>query len=221
MKKIILTVMVLSFSQLVFSQVNDTVNAKQHDEGIRTVFGDKETERGGFGALSFGMSDNVFGRNAVFTGARGGWIINHWFSFGLGGQSLLSGVHRDIGWDGPNPRSLEFYMGYGGIYIEPTAFPKFPIHLGFPVLLGAGGAVYVDELNSINPDYYTHGYWREDTDAFFVVEPGVDMEVNFVRNIRFSLGAKYRYITDLNLIETEADALNGLSYHFTIKIGKF
>lgn len=221
MKKIMWIAILLATTVMGRTQTIDSIKTKDRQGNIQTVFGNEENEYGGFGALSFGYSDQVFGRNVAFSGARGGWIINHWFSFGMGGYSLLSGVQRDIGWDGPDPRSLEFYMGYGGIYIEPAAFPKFPLHLSFPLLLGAGGAVYVDELNNWDSESSSYGYWREDADAFYVVEPGIDLEVNFVRNIRILIGAKYRYITDLNLIETEPDALNGLSYHISMKIGKF
>lgn len=197
-----------------------TGNTQAQKNEINTIFGNKDVKKGGFGAMSLAFQPGMFGRQVYFTGFRGGWIMNHWMSFGLGGYSLTSTVKRDIGWSGPDPRSLSLYMTYGGFYFEPTLLPTFPVHVSFPVLIGGGGAIYIDETFFWDPEI-GFSFRREDSDMFLVIEPGVNFEINFVKNLRFGIGMNYRFVQDLNLYETESDAFNGLNYTFTIKLGKF
>jgi len=204
---------------VLFACIATTFAQRKGSSDIQTIFGNKNIKRGGFGALSMSFQPNLFDRGAFFTGFRGGTIINHWFSFGMGGYSLTSTVKRDIGWSTSNPRTLSLYMTYGGLYFEPTIFPKFPVHVSFPILIGGGGAIYIDESYLWNGTGFS--YKREDSDMFVVAEPGVNLEINFIRNIRFAIGAQYRFAGDLVLSETDANAFNGISYNFTMKIGKF
>ncbi|HPD65090.1 MAG TPA: hypothetical protein P5050_05955 [Bacteroidia bacterium] len=196
------------------------MNTQAQKNEIKTIFGNKEVAKGGFGSMSIAFQPEMFGRQVYFTGFRGGWIMNHWMSFGLGGYSLTSTVRRDLGWSGSNPRSLSLYMTYGGFYIESTLMPKFPVHVSFPFLLGGGGAIYIDETFFWDPEI-GFSYKREDSDMFLVIEPGINLELNFVKNLRFGIGVNYRLVEDLKLYETESNAFNGLSYSFTIKLGKF
>jgi len=199
---------------------NPTFAQKNRDNEIKTIFGNKDVKKGGFGSISLSFQPKMFGRQVFFTGFRGGTIINHWMSFGLGGYSLTSSVKRDIGWSTQNPRSLSLYMTYGGLYFEPTIFPKFPLHLSFPFLLGGGAAVYIDETYFWDPGI-GFSYKREDSDMFLVLEPGINIELNFIKNIRFGFGAQYRWVNDLVMTETDKQAFNGINYSFSMKIGRF
>ena len=67
-------------------------------------------------------------------------------------------------------------------------------------------------------DIYSYG---DDYQAFFVVEPGIELEVNVIKLVRFGVGASYRYTTDLDLPGTGKGALRGLNAGFTVKVGRF
>jgi hypothetical protein len=219
MKKI-LFIMILAASASLLSAQENTDN-KDNDKEMKTIFGGGETTHGGFGAIEVNYTE-LMDKNSLLVGVRGGWVINHWLNMGLGGKGLVTGIHKDV-ISGNNvlENSMDFYMGYGGLYFEPTLAPKFPVHLSFPVLIGAGGAVYVDNVDTWDDEDNDYNSVEVDNDAFFVVEPGVMLEMNVIKNMRFGFTVSHRFIDDLKLIETDSDALDGMSYCFTIKIGKF
>jgi hypothetical protein len=149
-------------------------------------------------------------------GMRFGTVLDHWFSFGLGGNFLASQfTYDDIL---PN-QPVQFEMGYAGMFFEPSIAPKFPFHVSFPIMFGAGGAYYFDN-NDYNVDDMDN-WITVDNDMFFVIEPGIEFEMNFTKHTRICLGVKYRYLSDLQLLKTEEDAFNGFTYGMTIKFGKF
>lgn len=152
-------------------------------------------------------------------GGQGGWVIDHGFVLGGGGYGFMTDRTFD-------QELNERYMltgGYGGLLLEFIVAPKSPVHLSFPMLIGAGGVSYVRSAN----DYDYYGY-AEDSEAFFVIEPGVELEVNVVKFMRIALGAKYRYTSDVSLryfesgnLIMEDSNLSGFSTNITFKFGKF
>ena len=94
--------------------------------------------------------------------------------------------------------------------------------MSFPVTIGAGGVSYVRS----NRDF--EFYESEDSHAFFVVEPGVDVEFNLLPFVRFGVGVKYRVTSDMEMTYIDSgnrildrDALSGFSTALTLKFGKF
>ena len=101
------------------------------------------------------------------------------------------------------------------------------IHLSVPVLIGAGGInlhpnhSYYHFNDSIEPIVDN---LRNDMDynAFFVVEPGLNIELNLFKYVKLGFGASYRYIGETRIRETYVeDQLNGFSGNFSIMLGKF
>jgi len=83
-------------------------------------------------------------------------------------------------------------------------------------MIGAGGVRY-------SPIDYAHEHPEIDysEDAMFVVEPGIDAELNVNSNFRIAIGASYRIVNGVNYEDlTDAD-LNGLSAHVVFKFGVF
>ncbi len=191
----------------------DRDSAKQKDE-IKTIFGNKKISNGGYGAFTIGYS-LIDEKDAFITGGRGAWIIGHSFAIGLGGYGFGNDLYLD------NVTSSQEYSingGYGGLILEPIVLPKFPFHLSFPILLGAGGAEYIKSTyrDEFDPDVNV-----EDSDAFLVAEPGVELEMNLIKWIRLSVGASYRFTSDIHLAEKKHDVLNGYNLGVTLKFGKF
>jgi hypothetical protein len=191
-----------------FAQKNDSL--KKSDE-IKTIFGNKKVSHGGYGAFTIGYSQ-IDNKDAFITGGRGMWIINHSFGIGLGGVGFGNDLYID---NNSGSQNYSLGGGYGGLILEPVLFPKFPIHLSFPVLLGAGGVANVkstwDEFDS----------YIEDSDAFLVAEPGIELEMNLLKFVRLALCTSYRFTSDVHISNKKSDVLNGLNFGLTMKFGKF
>lgn len=186
------------------------------NDNYRTLFGSKPVSHGGYGALTFSYS-NIDDKDAFMAGIKGGWVIDHIFTIGIAGKGFLNDISYQYQF-GAN-QDLNIAGGYGGLLIEPVLAPFSPVHLTFPVIIGAGGVALVN-----------YNWWQYDTfqnpavwesDAFFVIEPGIEIEFNVVRFMRFAVGASYRHTSAVHLAETGKDVLNGFSGGFSLKFGKF
>jgi hypothetical protein len=123
--------------------------------------------------------------------------------------------------------------GYGGFILEPIIGAKSPVHLSFPVLIGAGGVAYSRHWQ--DEDHYdSKNRTHEDSDAFFVLEPGVELEFNMVKFFRLGLSVSYRHTSEIKLRYKDGtpgapnpnkigstSKLRGLSYGIVLKFGKF
>lgn len=69
-------------------------------------------------------------------------------------------------------------------------------------------------------NYEPDNYPRE-TNFFFVSEPGVRIEMNIFKWMRFTPGISYRYAYGSNAEGMTDDDISGVSYNATLKFGKF
>lgn len=192
---------------------------------MQTLFGKNSIESGGFGAimLSLGRFNK---QEALMVGARGGWVINHYLSFGLGGYGLTTPVRVS------NPdytKDLDLELGYGGFYVEPIIGSRYPVHISVPILIGAGGAsIQYQPENTVgtttsddeNDENYVPSV-RVESDGFFIIEPGINIEFNFTKFLRVAIGGSYLYVENLNLQNIRAKDMSGPAANLTIKLGKF
>src|SRR5690606_29907165 len=102
-----------------------------------------------------------------------------------------------------------FHMGYGGILIEPIIGHRSPIHVSLPFIIGAGGCGY-EYYSELTDNFDPHDY-NIDAQAFFVVEPGIELEINLIKLVRIGIGASYRYTSNIDLPATPKDALHGIN----------
>lgn len=207
MKNLFFLFLALFISSSIFSQ-----DKKERYE-IKTLLG-KNISHGGYFGLLLGYSQ-VNGNDAVIGGARLGWIINHSLVIGFAGSGFANNVSYNSIENGH-----DYYLtgGYGGLFIEPVIGSKLPIHITFPVTMGAGDA-------QLNQSYYTGADpWETYTtseDAFIFVEPGVALELNMLKCFRIAAGISYRYTSDVRFENFAPTSLNGLSGTVTLKFGKF
>jgi len=181
---------------------------------MKTLLG-RNNAGGGYGAFTLGYTA-IDDKHAVLFGGRFGWIASHSVGIGIGATGFINEFHYEPTLD----REVFLAGGYGGLYIEPILLPRSPIHLSFPILLGAGGISYVSKESDINNNLI------EDSEAFLMVEPGAELELNMTRFFRFAVGATYRIPTAFNVglsgsPSASAESLKGLSYMVTFKFGKF
>lgn len=204
----LLLIFILAIS---FAKAQDSY---ENDE-VRTLFS-KNHSNGGYGAFTMSYS-KIGGYDALVTGGRGAFIFDHVLAIGLGGYGFVNNLDYD---HYNNNRNLSLAGGYGGLLIEPIIAGKSPVHLSIPILIGGGGVALVD--------MYSWDYWGQpqpgyeyDYDTYFMIEPAVELEFNMARFFRLAAAVSYRYTSDIQLHQTEKDALRGFNYGLTFKFGKF
>jgi hypothetical protein len=165
------------------------------------VYAEQETllkgvirESGWYGgpAVRFGGINNSL---AVFAGYRGGWIINRTLSIGGGGYGLVSDVYFS---------GSKLKLGYGGLDLEYKIDPDEIVHLTFRSLIGLG----MVELTGVGQD------------SFFVLEPGVGVDLNVVRFLKVNGGVSYRLVSGAGNVPGVSDSsLSGLTAEIALIFG--
>ena len=211
MKRIIFLMASMAVSLTAFSQEDEEYNSGD----IKTLMGDNNA-LGGYGALMMQYT-HIDDRDAFIFGARGAVLMGHTIALGIGGSGFFNDVkyNSDLGTD------ISLAGGYGGFFFEPILFPRMPVHIAFPVLIGAGGVAVM----SGNDDNWSNDFKSEASDAFMVIEPGIEVELNITRFFRFAVGGYYRYTSDVDIQDPEynvpAGILRGFSGGVTFKFARF
>lgn len=190
--------------------------AQREKQEYKTLFGGKQYKADGYyGALMINYGQ-VKNEDIILVGARGGWIIDQAFTIGLAGYGLTNDI--DL-YDVYDNEVVNLAGGYGGLLLEPILLPNYPVHIAFPVIIGAGGVAYIDNQWRYHDDNWEPNVY--DSDAFFVLEPGIELEFNLTHFLRLGLAATYRYTTDLELYNTDPEVLDGFNFGMSFKFGKF
>jgi hypothetical protein len=217
MKHLFLMLVIIVFATQSMAQqiikIDDFEEPVKADNEIQTIF--KRNKRDGFyGAVSMGYSP-INNNHGLVLSARGCWILDQWFTIGLGGTALSNSMnYDDVLLDNYTYDKTYMAGGYGGFIIEPILAPRKPIHLSFPILIGGGAAALIEEDSQMMP-------YSNVEDVFFVVEPGIELEVNFTKWLRVAVFATYRYTTDIEIKDVRDDALRSYSTGLTFKAGLF
>lgn len=212
MKKIYYFLALLFLSAgFVAAQEND---GEYENNEFKTIFGGKSV--GGYGGIGVGYS-LIDSRHALTFDARGGIILGHGISLGIGG----SGFINEYKYNQQFSKDVSMVGGYGGVYVEPILFPKLPVHLSFPILIGMGGAAYTTFVEDENGDFTDENNVEETSSVFLVIEPSVELEFNLTNFFRLSAFLSYRFTSDLDMVNVPADALQSYSAGLRFKFGKF
>ena len=181
-------------------------------------------EHGGFGAAVAKMTP-IRGEMALIVGGYGGWLINHQLMLGGGGYGLVSNIRASNDAEAaysPYGEQLYVEFGYGGVMLEYIMAPSKLVHLNVQALIGGGAVTYRDDWfdGMYNDNYNSRHYGR--TEALFVAEPAVNVELNVTEWFRVSAGASYRFVTGADeLIGLENKDLSGPSGQLALKFGAF
>jgi hypothetical protein len=215
MKKILTFLFILAGTMATFAQNKEENEASNQSDEMITLF-NKSNGLGGYGAISIRYTQ-INDRDAFVFGARGGVLMGHIFALGVGG----SGFFNDVRYNSVTGEHISLAGGYGGFFFEPVLLPKLPVHISFPILIGAGGVgVMTGQDNNWNNRFKSAA-----SDAYMVVEPGIEVELNITRFFRFCMGGYYRYTTDVQIedpaYDIPAGILRGISGGVTFKFGRF
>ncbi|WP_421765298.1 hypothetical protein [Ekhidna sp.] len=200
--------------KIIYYQSTEPEKKRKRRQDIKTLSGSM-SHSGGFGALSF-RSTEFRDEAMVLAGLRGGWIINRTLGIGFEGHGIIpTAKFSDI----EAGSEVNILGGYGGMFLELIFFSNEVVHITFPVSGGAGWLGY----HRTNEDNTMPGPMDSeiDSDVFWYVEPGADLEFNISRNFRLAMGVSKRFTQDLELVFTDSDAFDNLNYFITLKIGGF
>jgi hypothetical protein len=174
---------------------------------------------GGFGgpAVKFTQFNGDFG---LLVGGQGGWIINHTFALGAGGYGLVTDHHpmsvpAGYPWAADQSRTD---MGYGGVILSYIGMSDQLMHPTLDVLIG-GGSIH-GHRNDLGWDYDDE-YDHMNSDAFFVLEPTANVELNLLSFMRFNAGAGYRIVSGVSEWGFSNEDVSGFSGSLGLKFGKF
>jgi hypothetical protein len=207
MKKLIFVAVLLTSTQLV----------AQDGGGNETWLGKGKLVSTGYGALSTQYT-RLNEKSAVFTGAYGGWMINHKFMIGLAGYGLATN-HQGFDAMGEADKQNELKMGYGGLMLEYTFLSEKKIHATTSLLVGAGAVV--SGYRSDNVDSYGDHFHSVGESDFSVLQPTVSVEANMTDWFRISLGAGYRFVNGSDLAGLCDKRLSAPTMSLSLKFGKF
>jgi len=190
------------------------------DDQINTIlYKDYPIAHGGYGAIMMKYG-KILNQDAWFVGARGGWLIDHRLTLGLSGVGLVSRITNDD-WlpEDPDPSiDARLFTGYGGLLLEPIIFHKNQFHIAIPITIGAGGATYGLQ----HSDFWSEPiFYEENTEVFFALEPGIELEINVVHFMRINIGGSYLYTSDIRMSNVDPNFMRGFMGSFAIKFGGF
>jgi hypothetical protein len=230
--------LLLAFFSIIYLQAQESgeemkmlVNKKEKAPGEKMA-------NGGYGSFSIGYTQ-IDNKDAILLGGRVAWIANHRFALGLAGRGFFNNLstnrYYDSNYDPNSDPDYSLSGGYGGIFFEPIVVWSKPVHVSFPILVGAGGVAAVPadwESYSYGSGYYPNNYYYN-VDAYFVFEPGVDLEFNITKFFRIALGGSYRYTSDIYLthkyyddgveqtVQIPKNALRNFNVDISFKFGWF
>lgn len=211
MKNLALTfIIILCFGHSILAQDEQEIPFKE----TKTLLGNGTKVRG-FGSLDIRMTE-FKDELGTLLGAHGGIILNNHFVIGLGGYGLTSNFMFE---DDENFEDYYIYGGYGGLILGGIFSPKEVVHIYTPVLIGAGGMEVRD--HNLLHNFHIPPFGFAENSAFFVVEPGLEVEINVTRFFKIGVGASYRFIRESDLTLVSNDDLSGFSGGFSLKFGKF
>ncbi len=170
---------------------------------------------GGFGGPVVKF-DNVADDFGVWVGGRGAWMMTlqdgHAISIGGGGYGLVT-EHRVPDPDFGEPdEDLFGLVGYGGFIVEYTNRSYKLVHVTANTLIGAGGISVRDkDFDDISSS----------SDPFFVIEPGISLELNVTHFFRISAGMGYRYTSGIELAGFRDKDFTGPNANINLKFGWF
>jgi hypothetical protein len=180
----------------------------------RTVFKDNY-EKGGFGAPVVKFTW-INGQSAFMFGGRGGWIINHSLVLGGGGYGVVSEVDAPEGVL-PEQGPLDIEFGYGGFEMEYIFRPESLIHFGTYTLIGVGTDNLVKDVGPVTESHQTVSA----SDLVFVLEPGVNAELNVITWFRLNAGVSYRLVSGVNQVGLKNSDFSDAAATLTLKFGRF
>ena len=198
MKKLSLIISILFIITSVYAQETFTTNESQSNTSIS-----------GFGGPMLGVTQLNNGLGLAI-GGKGGAVFNKRFAFGGLGYGMVNTLEF-IGDDlsGNTNATLQMTCGAGGIFFEYILNKGDLLRFSIPVNIMAGGVnIYdFDKENEI------------ESSAFFIIEPGFNIDIKVSNSYTQSLFLSYRLALRSSMVNLSNDAISGLAAGLLFKFG--
>jgi hypothetical protein len=189
-----------------------TTGFAQKNEEAKTIFGSGKTHFGYFisPTCQFGK---MAGSPAVLPGIGAGVIFN---------RNLLLSLNYKFSINentptGETDERLYLHSQFAGLKGEYSLWPEKVVHLNFFIEAGAG------EIELDLKDAYELEFTSIPSgEAWFAcIEPGVSVEMNIWKYIKFSLTGGYRFVGDVTYRNLTEKDIRGFLFSGLIKFGLF
>ncbi len=181
------------------------------DTRTQTLF-NGDIRHGGYGGLVYGATQ-VNGELSYLRGSRGAWILNltdeHAINLGLGSYRTRTDF-EPVNWTADLPEP-ELRTSYSGFEVEYVNQSYRLLHFSVQSLIGSGMVRYDDR--NIDLD--------KTRDNYFVLQPGINMNVNITNWFRINTGLMYRLASGVSLEGTSNSDLSGVSGYIGLRFGGF
>jgi len=219
MKNQVKTIALFAFI-LISVSVGAQDNEKSNDYYVQSLFKGGKRASGGYGAITNKFT-SIGGDYANLVGVYGGWYINHSFLLGVGAAGLTNDLPVPFEHRIDPLKDLSYMYGQVGMVTEYVIASNKTFHVAFNLFSGAGFTLQYERQNWHDDDHEFDWDENRDEDWFFVAEPGVQVEINVFKWMRFSPGVSYRAAFASDARGLSDSALSDISYNATLKFGKF
>jgi hypothetical protein len=188
---------------------------------MQTVFKGQGIQRsGGYAAISNKFT-TINGDYANIAEIYGGWFVNSKFLIGLSASGSTNYIPVPYAFSEKPGKKMTYQYGQAGLMTEYVFASNRRIHLVGNLTTGAG---FIMQYNRNNWDDFDHWDDRddeEDPNCFFVMEPGVQVEFNILKWMRFAPGVSFRKTFGASSDGLSDSDLSNVSYNLTLKFGRF
>lgn len=217
MKTLYFTLLLIVFCKTLGFSQDDNVSAEP-----KNLFGTGSKLTGWF--VDFNDTyTQLNGQITYMPGFSAGVVMNRNFRVGVLGKSL-SWYPEYMRYDNVLSEPVFLEGGYAALLIESCPIDKNILHITIPIIAGGGECKYrsVEEYPEIEDEgEIDYGHNTLSRSPFFVIEPGVNVELNVTGFLRIYAGYSYRWMPGFNLANTSRNAFNNSNLNFGLKIGKF
>jgi hypothetical protein len=183
-----------------------------------TIFKKSPIRRsGGYVAISNKFT-TIDGQFANMPGIYGGWFINRKLMLGLGAAATTNYIPVPATFHNFPADKMTYQFGQFGLMTEYVVASTKKVHFAVNLLTGSGFTMQYDREEFDDWDFDDYD---DEPNFFFLMEPGVQVELNLLKWMRFSPGISYRHAFGGNGNGLSASNLSHLSYNLTLKFGAF
>ncbi len=184
---------------------------------VQTLFGPGKAT-GGYGALTNKFT-SIGGEFANIAEVYGGVFINRRWMLGLAFAGSTNDIRVPVEYSIDSRQPMTYQYGQGGLKVERVIGSNKPIHVVFDLFTGVGFTAQYDRYHWDANDF--DSFSGHDENWFYVVEPGVQLEMNLFRWMRLSPGISYRSTSHSSAAGLKDSDLSDWSYNVTLKFGGF
>jgi len=185
---------------------------------IRTVF-KSSPHATGYGVISNKFT-NIDGKYMNLAEIYGGVYLNRRVLLGLGGAASTNNLPVPQQYASVEGRQLSYEYVQFGLYTEYVIGSNKAIHPVAHLFAGPGLTVQYDRNQWDDFDEIEQKN-KHDENWFMVAEPGVQIEINLFRWMRFSPGVSYRMAFGNDAAGLSDSKLSGMSFNASMKFGRF